>query len=188
MNTTVIAIVAALGLLLAAVALGVAAFALRRSASGRARRTSARRNAAQLPTDVEGLRSEVQALRVEVSDALRHLAVVRYDAFGDMGGRLSWSVALLDDNGDGVGTSAAEQGGDGAQASRTYLDADMPGAAPTDEELLKLLQRKALLDGELEELKIRKAFLAAEEYAKEFERIITEYSRIASEVRKRTKT
>ncbi len=103
-------------------------------------------------------------------------------------GQLSTERALLDDNGDGVGTSAAEQGGDGAQASRTYLDADMPGAAPTDEELLKLLQRKALLEGELEELKIRKAFLAAEEYAKEFERIITEYSRIASEVRKRTKT
>ena len=64
----------------------------------------------------------------------------------------------------------------------------VPGAAPTDEELLKLLQRKALLEGELEELKIRKAFLAAGEYAKEFERIITEYARIASEVRKRTKS
>ena len=103
-------------------------------------------------------------------------------------GQLSTERALLDDNGDGVGTSAVEQGQDGAQASRTYLDADVPGAAPTDEELLKLLQRKALLEGELEELKIRKAFLAAGEYAKEFERIITEYARIASEVRKRTKS
>ena len=103
-------------------------------------------------------------------------------------GQLSTERALLDDNGDGVGTSAVEQGHDGAQASRTYLDADVPGAAPTDEELLKLLQRKALLEGELEELKIRKAFLAAGEYAKEFERIITEYARIASEVRKRTKS
>jgi hypothetical protein len=116
MNTTVIAIVAALGLLLAAVALGVAAFALRRSAAGRARRTSARRNAAQLPTDVEGLRSEVQALRVEVSDALRHLAVVRYDAFGDMGGHLSWSMALLDDGGNGVVLTSIH----GRSEARTY--------------------------------------------------------------------
>jgi hypothetical protein len=34
--------------------------------------------------------------------ALRHVAVVRYDAFGDMGGQLSHSVALLDAAGDGV--------------------------------------------------------------------------------------
>ena len=55
-----------------------------------------------LPEDVHGLRQEVAALRAEATDALRHLAVVRYDAFGDMGGHLSWSLALLDDGGDGV--------------------------------------------------------------------------------------
>ena len=64
------------------------------------------------------------------------------------------------------------EGADGAEASRTYLDEELPGAAPTDETLLKLLQRKALLEAELAELKIRKAFLPAEEYAREFERII----------------
>ncbi len=58
--------------------------------------------AAALPEDVHGLRQEVAALRAETGDALRHLAVVRYDAFGDMGGHLSWSVALLDDGGNGV--------------------------------------------------------------------------------------
>jgi hypothetical protein len=55
-----------------------------------------------LPEDVHGLRQEVAALRAEAKDALRHLAVVRYDAFGDMGGHLSWSLALLDDGGNGV--------------------------------------------------------------------------------------
>ena len=103
-------------------------------------------------------------------------------------GQLSTERALLDDNGDGVGSSASEQGGDGAQASRLYLDAEVPGAAPTDEALLKLLQRKSLLEAELEELKIRKAFLTAEEYAREFERIIIEYARVASEVRRRAKS
>jgi hypothetical protein len=57
---------------------------------------------APLPEDVRGLRQEVAALRREGADALRHLSVVRYDAFGDMGGHLSWSLALLDDAGDGV--------------------------------------------------------------------------------------
>jgi len=99
-----------------AVALGLAATALRRSGSGHARRTSARRNAAKLPTDLEGLRSEVQSLRVEVSDALRHLAVVRYDAFGDMGGHLSWSMALLDDGGHGVVLTSIH----GRSEARTY--------------------------------------------------------------------
>jgi hypothetical protein len=55
-----------------------------------------------LPADVHGLRQEVAALRAEARGALRHLAVVRYDAFGDMGGQLSWSLAVLDDSGDGA--------------------------------------------------------------------------------------
>ena len=38
----------------------------------------------------------------EAGGALRHLAVVRYDAFGDMGGRLSWSLALVDEAGNGI--------------------------------------------------------------------------------------
>jgi len=83
-------------------ALEVALLALRLAQAGHSRRTSARRRVADVPTDLEGLRGEVQALRVEASQALRHLAVVRYDAFGDMGGHLSWSMALLDDAGDGV--------------------------------------------------------------------------------------
>lgn len=103
-------------------------------------------------------------------------------------GQLSTERALLDDDGDGVGTSAAEQGSDGAQASRTYLDQALPGAMPTDEELLRLLQRQSLLEAELEELRIRKAFLSADDYAKEFERIITEFARVSSEIRRRGRT
>jgi hypothetical protein len=55
-----------------------------------------------LPEDAHALRQEVAALRGEAATALKHLAVVRYDAFGDMGGHLSWSLALLDDHGDGA--------------------------------------------------------------------------------------
>ena len=69
-----------------------------------------------LPEDLAGLRNEVAALRAEASGSLRHLAVVRYDAFGDMGGRLSWSLALLDDRGDGVVVSSIH----GRSEARTY--------------------------------------------------------------------
>jgi len=101
-------------LLLALAALGVGIAALRRT-TDRARRIS-RRNPATVPADLAGLRGEVQALRGEAADALRHLAVVRYDAFGDMGGRLSWSLALLDDGGNGVLLTSIH----GRSEARTY--------------------------------------------------------------------
>ena len=69
-----------------------------------------------VPEDVLGLRQEVAALRAEAAGALRHLAVVRYDAFGDMGGHLSWSLALLDDGGDGVVLTSIH----GRSDARTY--------------------------------------------------------------------
>ena len=69
-----------------------------------------------LPEDVHGLRQEVAALRAEAKDALRHLSVVRYDAFGDMGGHLSWSLALLDDGGHGVVLTSIH----GRSEARTY--------------------------------------------------------------------
>ena len=83
-------------LVIAVVALLVALAGLRRGA------VRGEGGVEAVPEDVHGLRQEVAALRREGGDALRHLAVVRYDAFGDMGGHLSWSVALLDDAGDGV--------------------------------------------------------------------------------------
>ena len=88
---------AVLSLVVALAALAVSVTLLRRL--GAARRAM---GADALPEDVHGLRQEVAALRAEARGSLRHVAVVRYDAFGDMGGHLSWSLALLDDGGNGV--------------------------------------------------------------------------------------
>jgi hypothetical protein len=114
MNDTLVLVLllALLVVSVAALVVGVVAF---RRTSVNARRI-ARRNTATVPTDVEGLRREVQALRVEASDALRHRAVVRYDAFGDMGGHLSWSLALADDAGHGVVLTSIH----GRSEARTY--------------------------------------------------------------------
>ena len=108
-----LALVVAL-LVVSVAALAVAVRALRRT-SHSARRVS-RRDLASVPADLEGLRHEVQALRMEAAAALRHLAVVRYDAFGDMGGRLSWSLALLDEGGNGVVLTSIH----GRSEARTY--------------------------------------------------------------------
>ena len=109
MPTDSTAWVALLALVLALLGLLAAVAALRR-----APRRSGLDEA--LPEDVHGLRQEVAALRVEARDALRHVAVVRYDAFGDMGGHLSWSLALLDDGGNGVVLTSIH----GRSEARTY--------------------------------------------------------------------
>jgi len=44
----------------------------------------------------------VQSMTHSVGTALRRVALVRYDAFDDLGGRLSFSLAILDDNGTGI--------------------------------------------------------------------------------------
>jgi hypothetical protein len=80
------------------------------------RRTGRRSGLEAVPEDVLGLRQEVAALRAEAAGALRHLSVVRYDAFGDMGGQLSWSLAVLDDGGDGVVLTSIH----GRSDARTY--------------------------------------------------------------------
>jgi hypothetical protein len=114
MNETSLFALVVLLLVVSLTALGVGLLALRRTSYHSRRR--ARRNPASVPADLEGLRGEVHALRVESTDALRHLAVVRYDAFGDMGGRLSWSLALLDDGGNGVVLTSIH----GRSEARTY--------------------------------------------------------------------
>lgn len=66
--------------------------------------------------EVAALRAEVAALSAETAGALRHLAVVRYDAYADLGGGLSWSLAILDDNGDGTLITSIH----GRSEARTY--------------------------------------------------------------------
>ncbi|EKA60518.1 MULTISPECIES: DUF4446 family protein [Janibacter] len=68
---------------------------------------------------------DLAALRHDIGQALRHVAVVRYDAFGDMGGRLSFSAAIIDDAGDGLVVSSIHGRGE----SRTYAKGVVGGDA-----------------------------------------------------------
>jgi hypothetical protein len=100
-------------------------------------------------------------------------------------GQLATERALLDDDGDGVGKDPSDPGNDGALASRTYLDEPVPGAAPTDPDLVRLLQRKAALEADVDELRVRRAFMPAAEYQHEFEKLMIELAQVSHEVRKR---
>jgi hypothetical protein len=95
---------------LAVVAVAVAGLAWRTA------RMPRRPRGVPIPAELEAIRDEVEALRDDAAQALRHLAVVRYDAFGDMGGHLSWSMALVDDEGNGMVLTAIH----GRSDTRTY--------------------------------------------------------------------
>ncbi len=54
----------------------------------------------------DSMRTRKDGSPASVNGALRNVALVRYDAFGEMSGRMSFSLALLDEHGDGVTLSA----------------------------------------------------------------------------------
>jgi len=104
-----VTVLVVLSLVVAVAALAVAAVVLRRTQPPRG-------DLDAVPEDVVGLRQEVAALKAEAKGSLRHVGLVRYDAFGDVGGRQSWSIALLDDDGNGVVLTAIH----GRSEARSY--------------------------------------------------------------------
>lgn len=70
----------------------------------------------QLRGELTKARADLDAARGYLADALRHVAVVRYDAFSDIGGRMSFTAALLDDAGDGLVLTSIH----GRAEARTY--------------------------------------------------------------------
>jgi Protein of unknown function (DUF4446) len=118
LSTTTLSWLVLLALLIALLAVVAAGLTWRRVSSRPDARPQARRPASSTsqPLAATDVAAELDLLRAAVQSSLRHLAVVRYDAFGDMGGHLSWSMALLDDAGDGVVVTSIH----GRSDSRTY--------------------------------------------------------------------
>lgn len=65
---------------------------------------------------IEGLSSTQQLQSEAARGALQRFGMVRFDAFEEMGGRLSFSVAFLDDHGNGVVITSIN----GRTETRTY--------------------------------------------------------------------
>jgi hypothetical protein len=84
---------------------------------------------------LSAMRTELASLRADPAlvagvdpQAVRHVSVVRYDAFGDLGGQMSFSVALLDTAGDGVVISAIN----GRSDCRTYAKGIQAGVGAAE--------------------------------------------------------
>ncbi len=56
----------------------------------------------QLMRDHDVTRQRVESLEDKMETSKRHLGVVRYDAFDDVGGSQSFALAVYDDKGDGA--------------------------------------------------------------------------------------
>lgn len=115
LSNTALTVLCLLAIVVSLAAIGVGsatAIGLRRRGPVPARR---RTEVANPPSGAD-IAGQLADLRDDVAGAIRHLAVVRYDAFGDMGGHLSWSLALLDDSGDGVVVTSIH----GRSDARTY--------------------------------------------------------------------
>jgi hypothetical protein len=60
------------------------------------------RERVRLESDLAEARRRLDQLEEKVASAKRHLGVVRYDAFDDVGGAQSFALAIFDDRGDGA--------------------------------------------------------------------------------------
>jgi hypothetical protein len=67
-------------------------------------------------TRVKGIEARLDDLDTRLRQAVQHVRLVRYSAFDDAGGDQSFTLALLDESGDGVVVSSLY----GREASRVY--------------------------------------------------------------------
>lgn len=91
----------------------------------------------RLRDDLGVVHQNTQRLRELLRDTVSRVGVVRYDAFEDMGGALSFSAALLDERGDGVVVTAIN----GRTEARTYAK---PVAQATSEHNLSPEEEQAI--------------------------------------------
>ncbi|MGZ4153936.1 MAG: DUF4446 family protein [Actinomycetota bacterium] len=130
--------------LLVLIALGLAGLALLFSAMGSGRRPKEPHGPIQMDDVLRGvlegqarhiqrLEQAIRALnatdrkqQVELDGAVRHVGLVRYDAFEDVGGRLSFSCAMLDQHASGVVVTSIN----GRQDTRVYAKPVNDGKSP----------------------------------------------------------
>ena len=122
--------------LVALVAIGLSLLALVFAIAGSGGRRRTKEPSGPIPMDdalravLEGHAAQIQRLeqaarvlngtdkkqQVQIEGSVRHISLLRYDAFEDVGGRLSFSCAMLDDHGTGVVLTSIN----GRQETRVY--------------------------------------------------------------------
>jgi hypothetical protein len=120
--------------------------------------------------------------RVSIGEAFAH-ASRRTRRWYEQQGRLPTERAVLDDTGDGVGKEAGAVGPDGAVAARVFLDGGDQPALRRDPAVSELIARRDVLEGAVEDLKRKRAFMPAADYARELERLLVDLARTSRRIR-----
>jgi hypothetical protein len=123
--------------------------------------------------------------RVSALEAFNYAAKLTADYY-EKKGLLATEHPLLDDNGDGVGHAKADEG-DGALARTTYFDSLPLQQAGGDEELAKLFSERLRLEGEIEQLKARKAQMNEDEYDAALEKLLIEFAKVGQSIKAKRK-
>jgi hypothetical protein len=123
--------------------------------------------------------------RVSALEAFTYAAKLTGDYY-EKKGLLATEHSLIDDNGDGVGHAKADEG-DGALARTTYFDSLPLQQAGGDEELAKLFSERLRLEGEIEQLKTRKAQMNEDDYDSALEKLLIEFARLGQSIKARQK-
>lgn len=100
-------------------------------------------------------------------------------------GQLLTEHAVLDDNGDGKGRQATDEGPDGGVARIAFLDAEA-AAANASPELANLIKRRRALEAQAEEHKNLKGVMPDAEWNAQFEKLMLELAQVSAEIRKKS--
>jgi hypothetical protein len=79
----------------------------------------------RLERAIRALHATDKKQQTQIEGSVRNVALLRYDAFEDVGGRLSFSCALLDDQGSGVVLTSIN----GRQETRVYAKPENLGTS-----------------------------------------------------------
>jgi hypothetical protein len=102
----------------------------------------------RLRTELTVAEKRLDAVRRDVAQALRHVAVVRYDAFRDMGGRMSFSAAMLDDAGDGLVLTAIHGRGETRSYSKGVKNGESDQVlSPEEKQAIAFARRERAAPG-----------------------------------------
>jgi hypothetical protein len=91
----------------------------------------------RLERAIRALHATDKKQQTQIEGSVRNVALLRYDAFEDVGGRLSFSCALLDDQGNGVVLTSIN----GRQETRVYAK---PVSSGTSSHNLSLEEEEAI--------------------------------------------
>ncbi len=97
---------------------------------------------ARLRADCDRATHELRRIQEELTRCVQRVGLVRYDAFPGAGGRLSFSLALLDGRGDGVVLSVLV-GRDGSYVYAKALREGVPSHPLSEEEKQAISQAMA---------------------------------------------